>query len=117
MNMIHPDHINNEVEKTLQSLDGLQRAQANPFLYTRIRAKLEQRENSSWEKVFSFVNRPVVALAILFTVILVNSLIVFNNKKQDAATVANTEIRNWSDMNHEYMASSDNFETELLNHQ
>ncbi|HTY08909.1 MAG TPA: hypothetical protein VMF29_07070 [Candidatus Edwardsbacteria bacterium] len=34
---------NEQVEKTLSSLDGLQRAPANPFLYQKIRQRMDGR--------------------------------------------------------------------------
>jgi hypothetical protein len=33
--------IDEQIDKTLSSLDGMQRAQANPFLYQRIRQRLD----------------------------------------------------------------------------
>lgn len=36
-------HIENEVSKTLASLDNIQKASPKPFLYTRIMAKMEKK--------------------------------------------------------------------------
>ena len=36
-------NINEEVEQAMQSLDGLQPATANPFLYTRIMQRMKNR--------------------------------------------------------------------------
>jgi hypothetical protein len=116
MNMTNRDHIKGEVEKTLQSLDGLERATANPFLYTRIRAKMMRQENSRWEKIYSFISRPVIAIAILIAVIMINGWMMYNGSQKNGP-VANTEINAGNDINNEYMASADNYETEILKNQ
>jgi len=36
-------HIEEQVEKTLQAFDGMERAQPKPFLYTRLQARLENK--------------------------------------------------------------------------
>jgi hypothetical protein len=36
--MTSKEKIQQEIEETLQSLDGVKRAEANPFLFTRIKA-------------------------------------------------------------------------------
>jgi hypothetical protein len=39
--------INEQIDKTLSSLDGLQRAKANPFLYQKIRHRLDTRRSGN----------------------------------------------------------------------
>jgi hypothetical protein len=46
-------HIEEEVRKTLSSLDGLTSASPRPFFYTRLRARMESAEPST-EKVFTW---------------------------------------------------------------
>ena len=46
--------IQEEVEKTLESLDGIQRAAANPYLFTRIKARVEKEENKLLEQGINF---------------------------------------------------------------
>ena len=48
--------IQEEVEKTLESLDGIQRAVANPYLFTRIEARLEKEEKSFWSRTLTFIS-------------------------------------------------------------
>lgn len=38
----HIKHIDEEVEKTLQAFEGMEKAKPRPFLYTRIQARLER---------------------------------------------------------------------------
>jgi nucleoside phosphorylase len=77
-------HIEQEVDKTLDSLDGIQKAVANPYLYTRIKAKLEKVEKSVWGIVISFVGRPAVALAAVLLVVLINASIIFKSGSGEA---------------------------------
>lgn len=38
--MKNKDHINHEVNKTLESFDGITPAEANPYLYSKIRERM-----------------------------------------------------------------------------
>jgi hypothetical protein len=78
--MINNENIQQEIDKTLESLDGLNRATANPFLFTRIKARMQKQ--SGWEKTTSFISRPVFALAILVAVIAINTWAVFGSNDQ-----------------------------------
>jgi 1-acyl-sn-glycerol-3-phosphate acyltransferase len=59
------------VDETLGSLDGLQKAAPQPYLFTRVMARMQREENTIWEKMASLISRPVVvfAMVILFLVI------------------------------------------------
>ena len=74
------DHIEKMAEAALNSLEGAQRATAKPFLYTRLRARMEKRQEGSWEKAGRFIARPAVALAGLCLVIAINAMVIaYNN--------------------------------------
>lgn len=70
--------IQEQVEQTLRSLDGLERAGANPHLYTRIRAKLDQ-ERTAWGWLANFLSKPMVAIGLVAVVILLNILTITSN--------------------------------------
>ncbi|HEY8397243.1 MAG TPA: hypothetical protein VIK80_04840 [Flavihumibacter sp.] len=74
-------HIENLVEQTLQSLDGLQTARANPHLYTRIRARLED-ERSTWSRIAAFLSKPVVAIALVLLVIALNVFTITSSRTE-----------------------------------
>lgn len=74
-------NIENKVEETLNSLDHARRASANPFLYTRIMASLNADEESAWAVAFRFVSRPVIALATVLVIILINSLVLYKSSE------------------------------------
>ncbi|MGB8190516.1 MAG: hypothetical protein WCF67_01295 [Chitinophagaceae bacterium] len=69
--------IEKQVEDTLNSLDSLGRAKANPFLYTRVEARLRQNSKSVWEQAVAYISRPSVALAMLCMVILSNAAVMY----------------------------------------
>jgi hypothetical protein len=63
------------VEKALESLDGLERAEPRPFLFTRVKARLERDQRNAWETIGSFLTRPVVAIAGLCLILAMNIFI------------------------------------------
>jgi membrane-bound ClpP family serine protease len=75
-------NIQEEVEKTLNSLDGIQRAEANPYLFTRIRAGLEKEQKSFWSRALTFLSRPSVAVPAIILTVLVNTAIFFEFKSE-----------------------------------
>ena len=74
--------IQEEVENTLNSLDGIQRAAANPYLFTRITARLEGEEKSFWSRALTFLSRPSVAVPAIVLTILINTAIFFEFRSQ-----------------------------------
>ena len=78
--MDNKNHIQEEVEKTLNSLEGIQRATANPYLFTRIKASLEIEQKSFWSKALTFISRPSVAVPAIVLTILINTAIFFEFK-------------------------------------
>lgn len=65
--------IQTRVEQTLTSLDGAQRATANPFLYTRIKSRLEADERSIWQVAAGWLTRPAVAISAFLIVVFMNA--------------------------------------------
>lgn len=84
-----PDMENN-LERALDSLDGIQRATPAPYFFTRLRARLA-REKEEWAGVIGFISRPVYALAIICVVLSINTWIVFKDTNDTAVnSVATT---------------------------
>lgn len=81
------EQINKLVEEALGSVDNINRAEAKPYLLTRIRARMERGTESAWEKAGWFIGRPAVAFAGLCIVILINvSVLMFNGTTANPAT-------------------------------
>ena len=71
--------ISRVVEQTMESLEGIKRAEPTPFLFTRVKARLEREEKNAWEKLAGILARPVVAFASLFIIVGVNAFLLFSN--------------------------------------
>jgi len=73
--MRNKQKIQHKVEETLNSLDGVKQATANPFLFTRIKARLEREEKGFWVRAFSFISRPAIAVSAIVIVIFINAIV------------------------------------------
>lgn len=73
----------NQVELTLSSLDEVSRAEASPFFYTRLMAKMESSPVSIWTKAISFLAQPAVSLSLLFFFLLLNGYLVFSSLEEN----------------------------------
>lgn len=71
-------------DDVLQSLDGMHRANANPFLYTRILAKVQETANP-WEKIARFITRPAFAVAATLLFLALNIWVAFAQNDKKAA--------------------------------
>ena len=67
-------------EDILESLDGIRSASPAPFLYTRIRARMDNRSRPIWERVSEGLARPWVATGLAVLLLVVNALIVLSGK-------------------------------------
>lgn len=83
---MHPKKIEQLVEETISSLDGTRRAEAKPFLLTRVLARVQATDagtDNIWTKAGAFLSRPSIALAGLLFIILVNAVIIISNVNDD----------------------------------
>lgn len=79
------DQINKLVEDTLNSLDGMQRANPKPYLFTRLTAKMQRSNDGAWDNALRFISRPAVAMACVLLVVAIN-VMVFTIHHQNTAT-------------------------------
>jgi hypothetical protein len=89
--MNNKKRIQEEVEKTLESLDGIERAGSNPYLFTRIKARLEKEEKSFWSMALTFISRPSVAVPAIVLTILINTAIFFEFRSERVQTPQDEE--------------------------
>lgn len=76
-------HLNKKIDEAMQSLDGMGKASPRPFFFTRLETRL-QREKSRWEAISSFVAKPIVAVACICLIIMINAAVILssaNSKK------------------------------------
>lgn len=86
------DKILAEVEKTLNAIDSLPNLDANPFLFTRIKARIEKESIKHASKVKTdFVLKPVtLALIIVINIITAVYFIGFGSGKVSDASIVDT---------------------------
>lgn len=104
-----------KVNEALESLEGIQRAEPVPFLFTRVKARLEREQHNVWETAGSLIARPVIAFAGLFLVLCVNAYILF---EKDTTTTADQSSANFQNamLVEEYAltASNSNYDYENI---
>ncbi|PKP08341.1 MAG: hypothetical protein CVU09_16340 [Bacteroidetes bacterium HGW-Bacteroidetes-4] len=83
-------NLNPEIEKTLASLNNIQKTKADPFFYTRLTAKLErEQEPRVWHWFFDIpILRP--ALMLLFAVINLFTLMNWMQPKTENNSISST---------------------------
>ncbi len=109
--MASKEKIQQEIERTLQSLDGAKRAEANPFLFTRIKSRMNKKA-SGWDGLFSFVSKPAIAIAILLIVMAVNGWALWGSGTGE--TITGDANSSFSELANEYntVASVNNYDYE-----
>jgi hypothetical protein len=108
--------IQNKVQQALDSLDGIQRAEPQPYFYTRLRARLQRNERTIWETMGSFMARPVVAVAGLCLILLMNAAILLRQSNNDT-TSPQLSVEQLTSDSESILASSSSFEYENLDQQ
>ena len=69
-----------KIDQAMQSLDGIQRAEAPAFLYTRIEAALENSLEASG--TLQWLTRPSFAVFSLLLVLLMNGMVLYHHAQQ-----------------------------------
>ena len=98
------------VEETLNSLDGIQRAEPQPWLFSRVKRRLMQEEKTAWGVIGSFLARPAIAIAGLCFILILNGFLLFNQEKESSVAGANDLPLDSESM----VASSSSFDYENL---
>jgi hypothetical protein len=114
--MNKPSDINKKVDQTLDSLDGIQRAEPQPFFYTRLLGRLQRNEKTLWETMGSFLSRPVVVVICLCFILVFNAFILFRQDSGTNTTPTATETPLVTD-NEYILASNSSFDYENLDQQ
>ena len=69
-----PERVNN-IGEILNSFDGIKRAEAPAFLYTKIRARLTRQRSSGIENTTNLISNPVVVFSLLLLILLIDSAV------------------------------------------
>ncbi|MBO9572907.1 MAG: hypothetical protein J7497_11995 [Chitinophagaceae bacterium] len=70
--------IQKKVEEAMNSLDGIRPSAPEPFFYTRVEARIMNRERSVWESLTRTVTRPAFAFLSVLLVVLLNSFVIIS---------------------------------------
>lgn len=73
------DDIQRQVELTMNSLEGLSRAETRPFFYTRLKARMDAGYDSIWSRSLALLARPAVALSILVVFLMINGYLILSS--------------------------------------
>ena len=106
--------IEKKVDQIMNSLDGIQRATPQPWLFSRIKGKLIQQDDKSvWGTIGSFLSKPVIAIAGLCLILMMNGYLLFNQYKEPSSAILigqNEELLDSESL----MASGSSFDYETL---
>lgn len=71
--------VEKEVEAAMSSFEGLRRAEAPHFLFTRVEASLNKAGKGFWYNFALFLSRPVVTIAMVLAILCLNTLAYYNH--------------------------------------
>lgn len=86
--MTDDENIDRQIEKAFDSIDGIQRAIAKPYLLTRINARLGKEVKNFWDTAAIFMSRPAMMPLGLCLIATINVVVILQNKSAAANTVA-----------------------------
>ena|ERR1700733_7610228 len=75
------DNIQQKIDEAVSSLDDAQRATPQPYLLTRIMARMNEAKETWWEKTGRLISRPSFAIAGLGALIAVNVFVITLNHR------------------------------------
>ena len=110
--MNNQSHNDSRAEKALDSLEGIQRAEPQPFFYTRLRARFEREEKNVWETIGSFLARPAVAVGSLCLILALNVFILTQKETTTSPGYVSDNIQPQEDDN--IFASANTYDYENL---
>ena len=111
-----PD-IDKRIEKILDSLEGIKRAEPQPFFYTRLIGRLQRNEKSSWETMGSFLAKPVVVIVSLCFILVFNAFLLFRTTSEKTTTPTVATEQGLITDNESILASSSSFDYENFDQQ
>ncbi len=81
----------NKTEEILNSLDGMAKATAPDFFYTRLKARMEKELGKKENLKRPWILRPVFAIATLGVILLVNAAVIFQGNDNSESTTIETD--------------------------
>ena len=109
--------IGKRAEKALESLDGIKRAEPQPFFYTRLIGRLQRDEKSWWETTGAFLARPVMVAICLGFILVFNAFILFRQDGDTGSASSAPQAEQLMSDNEYVLASGSSFDYENLDQQ
>ncbi len=106
---------NKNIDRILNSLQGVGQPEANPFMLTRILAKAKEVEKpTAWNTIFSLLQNPMGALSLVLLVLAINAVFLYNNNKPsfDAGNSLSSVTNQKADFNIDFKSIYDIENTE-----
>ena len=110
-------HFGNRADKALESLDGIQRAEPQPYFYTRLIGRLQRDEKTFWETMGAFLAKPVMVVACLSFILVFNAFILFRQDSDKESPLPGQQAEQLVTDNEYILASKSSFEYENLDQQ
>ena len=100
-----PD-LEQKIKDTLDSLDGMQPAEPNPFFYTRLIGRLQREDKTVWEKMGSFLARPAVVVTGLCIIAVLNVFTLMNQGESETSSATYSGFSETNANENEYVVAS-----------
>src|SRR5882757_2937405 len=100
-------------EKALESLEGIKKAEPQPFFYTRLMGRLQREEKTWWETTGAFLAKPVMVAICLGFILVFNAFILFRQDSDTDTSVTVQPTETGTD-NEYVLASNSSFDYENL---
>src|SRR5262245_33013952 len=107
--MKHNDDIGKRIEEVLNSINGIKRAEPEPWLFERIKARLNREqaeEKTVWGALGSFLSRPAVVIAGLCVILVFNGVLLFNQPARTSSVAIAVQSEQSGSDSESYIASS-----------
>lgn len=103
----------NKIREILESLDGVKRASAPDYFYTRLKARMEREHEAKAKR--PWILRPAYAIITLVLVLLVNAAVIL--QKQDSPEIVTEETDLATSFAAEYSLNDNSILYDLSNEQ
>lgn len=109
---------NKKIEEILNSLDGVQKAVIPDFFYTRLKARIMDRHESTQSVADSFgrkswILRPAFALTVLIAVLLLNVFVIYQSNSGSGKEQATNDTETLQSIAAEYSLNDNNYVYDL----
>jgi len=79
------ENLNRKIVKAMQSINGIGKASPRPYFFARLEARLE-KQKSRWETLSSFLSKPVIAIACIFLILVINTAVILSSANLKSST-------------------------------